>query len=253
MVTTQFSDTQWNQIMEAWRIFDTDGDGLVTVQDLRTLMLSFGYDHSEKELAAYLDDLPICVEGDRALDMPEFVLWTVKLGERIEAEDREEALSKEKALRDNIPPAASQRSTVMREALATMTENREALEALMDQQREVLDRELFDAVDSDGNGYLAYQDLEKLSRQLGEPWEFKDLDEMMYAVTELGQARRLSFPAFREMLRRPLAWDEPDKYPCQEKLLAAQEEARQRDRDLIRAAERRGKSKSKPARRCAVS
>jgi hypothetical protein len=118
MVTTQFSDTQWNQIMEAWRIFDTDGDGLVTVEDLRTLMLSFGYDHSEKvmdsdsvlippiqlkfrlkeyrmsrrsisqaainfpqlsvryhanrlstsstqELAAYLDDLPICVEGDR--------------------------------------------------------------------------------------------------------------------------------------------------------------------------------------------
>ena len=48
MVTTRFSDTQWNQIMEAWRIFDTDGDGLVTVQDLRTLMLSFGYDHSEK-------------------------------------------------------------------------------------------------------------------------------------------------------------------------------------------------------------
>ncbi len=48
MVTTRFSDTQWNQIMEAWRIFDTDGDGLVTAQDLRTLMLSFGYDHSEK-------------------------------------------------------------------------------------------------------------------------------------------------------------------------------------------------------------
>jgi hypothetical protein len=114
MVTTQFSDTQWNQIMEAWRIFDTDGDGLVTVQDLRTLMLSFGYDHSEKasdfysllmhnntpsqkstlnsdaitgfellqsnqfvfllakspsqELSAYLDDLPICVEGDRYAD-----------------------------------------------------------------------------------------------------------------------------------------------------------------------------------------
>ena len=48
MVTTRFSDTQWNQIVEAWRIFDTDGDGLVGVQDLRTLMLSFGYDHSEK-------------------------------------------------------------------------------------------------------------------------------------------------------------------------------------------------------------
>jgi Ca2+-binding EF-hand superfamily protein len=48
MVTTRFSDTQWNQIVEAWRIFDTDSDGLVGVNDLRTLLLSFGYDHSEK-------------------------------------------------------------------------------------------------------------------------------------------------------------------------------------------------------------
>ena len=33
--------------MEAWRIFDTDSDGLITAKDLPTLMLSFGYDHSE--------------------------------------------------------------------------------------------------------------------------------------------------------------------------------------------------------------
>ena len=33
--------------MEAWRIFDTDSDGFITAKDLRTLMLSFGYDHSE--------------------------------------------------------------------------------------------------------------------------------------------------------------------------------------------------------------
>ena len=32
----------------------------------------------------FLDDLPICVEKDRCIDMPEFFLWTLKLSETIE-------------------------------------------------------------------------------------------------------------------------------------------------------------------------
>ena len=32
----------------------------------------------------YLDNLPICVESDRCIDMPEFFLWTLKLAETIE-------------------------------------------------------------------------------------------------------------------------------------------------------------------------
>lgn len=32
----------------------------------------------------YLDDLPVCVEKDRCLDMPEFFLWALKLAETIE-------------------------------------------------------------------------------------------------------------------------------------------------------------------------
>jgi len=32
----------------------------------------------------FLDDLPICVERDRCIDMPEFFLWTLKLAETIE-------------------------------------------------------------------------------------------------------------------------------------------------------------------------
>ncbi len=32
----------------------------------------------------FLDDLPICVEKDRCIDMPEFFLWTLKLAETVE-------------------------------------------------------------------------------------------------------------------------------------------------------------------------
>lgn len=38
----------------------------------------------QEELEVFLDDLPICVEKDRCIDMPEFFLWTLKLSETIE-------------------------------------------------------------------------------------------------------------------------------------------------------------------------
>eukprot|EP00961_Rhodomonas_salina_P057738 775987-Rhodomonas_salina.5 len=124
MSTAPLSEEQWLHIKEAWRIFDTDGDGLITPSDLRLLLQSFGYEHSEEvpavplqkqysvqtslradkcsdlsldkqELGVYLDDLPLCLEKDRSLDMPEFVLWVLKLGEKIDIEELDELLDDE--------------------------------------------------------------------------------------------------------------------------------------------------------------
>lgn len=46
MASAPISDDQWEHMLEAWRIFDTDGDGMITSADLKTVLLSFGYDHS---------------------------------------------------------------------------------------------------------------------------------------------------------------------------------------------------------------
>ena len=47
----------------------------------------------------FLDDLPICVEKDRCLDMPEFFLWSLKLAEVIEQEDRAKIMEYEEGKR----------------------------------------------------------------------------------------------------------------------------------------------------------
>lgn len=46
MAFAPMSQDQWDHFLEAWRIFDVDGDGVVTPEDIRALLLSFGYDHS---------------------------------------------------------------------------------------------------------------------------------------------------------------------------------------------------------------
>ena len=46
MTLTPLTDEQFAHFEEAWRLFDTDGDGLVTPKDLQAILRSFGYEHS---------------------------------------------------------------------------------------------------------------------------------------------------------------------------------------------------------------
>jgi hypothetical protein len=46
MSLTPLTHDQFLHLHEAWRLFDTDCDGLVTPKDLQTLLRSFGYEHS---------------------------------------------------------------------------------------------------------------------------------------------------------------------------------------------------------------
>jgi hypothetical protein len=46
MSLVALTDEQYAHIREAWRIFDTDEDGLITPKDLQRLLLSFGFQHT---------------------------------------------------------------------------------------------------------------------------------------------------------------------------------------------------------------
>mmetsp|Transcript_30248 Transcript_30248/g.60945 ORF Transcript_30248/g.60945 Transcript_30248/m.60945 type:complete len:159 (+) Transcript_30248:60-536(+) len=115
----------------------------------------------------------------------------------------------------------------------TMRQNREDLQDIVETERKALDVEAFKMLDKDGNGFLTYQDMENLSRELNEPWTYREIDAMMTAVTDTGTARRVDIEHFRTVMRATVAWDEPDMYPCQAKLLES--EAEQRHTDAVRS------------------
>ena len=51
----------------------------------------------------------------------------------------------------------------------------------------------------DGNGFLTYQDIEKLSRDMGEKLDFKQLNTILDTATEQGTKRRITFERFEEV------------------------------------------------------
>mmetsp|Transcript_18447 Transcript_18447/g.45294 ORF Transcript_18447/g.45294 Transcript_18447/m.45294 type:complete len:264 (+) Transcript_18447:124-915(+) len=239
MAFAPVSNDQWDHILEAWRMFDTDADGVITARDLRKVLLSFGYEHDEDDIEHYLDALPICLEKDRALDLPEFMLWVKKLSEKIAQEDEDRQMEDEKALEESIPKENSRKTLMLKELLNTSRHNRETLHKLVEEEQIKFDKELFDLIDEEGNGVLTYQDIQKLSTELGEPWRFEELDEMMYAMADYGAERRVPLEKFVSVLQSQVAWDERDLLPCQEELLIREEENR------VAEAERAGRATNK--------
>mmetsp|Transcript_30076 Transcript_30076/g.58764 ORF Transcript_30076/g.58764 Transcript_30076/m.58764 type:complete len:265 (+) Transcript_30076:18-812(+) len=221
-MSTPISDDQWDHMLEAWRIFDADCDGLVTAHDLRTVLLSFGYDHSEEELEDFLDQQPICLERDGSLDLPEFILWVKKLSDQLAIEEAQADLQDEKDFEESIPKTNSRRTLEMKEAITNRRMNRGVLEDLLANAELEHDEKLFERLDVDDNGFLTYQDVEELSRQMGELWKFEQIDEMVYIVCEPFRVRRIDLDTFIATLKSQIAWDEQDLLPCHKQLLQDQ-------------------------------
>jgi hypothetical protein len=60
-------------------------------------------------------------------------------------------------------------------------------------------RKVFDAVDTDGNGFLTYQDISFLSQEMGEKLTFQQLNTIMDTATDEGTMRRLTMERFEEV------------------------------------------------------
>ncbi|EKX38923.1 hypothetical protein GUITHDRAFT_115027 [Guillardia theta CCMP2712] len=212
------------------RIFDTDKDGRIGVQDLKLVMQSFGYEHSEEEFESYLDDLPISVEGDRYMDFPQFVLWVVKLGERIEEEEQEAKIKREKELeyRIELMPRGKEVERVKLELAEVKEEREEVYNIVIEEQRQAF-KDLFLDLDAQSKGYLTQQDITNLAKKLGKPWTEHEYDAMMHAV----------------------AWDEPEMYPCQRAIV--EQHAREKlEKELSAFNVDKQAAKRKQASRCAI-
>lgn len=92
--------------------------------------------------------------------------------------------------------------------------------------RQADDRKVFDSVDQDGNGFLTYQDIEKLSREMGETMNYVQLNTIMDSATTHGEMRRIPFDRFEKLCRQAVAWNELDMLACHADLLEQQAEER---------------------------
>jgi Ca2+-binding EF-hand superfamily protein len=232
-MTYPLTDVQWDQISEAFRIFDTDADGLVTARDLKLLLTTYGFEHSEAELRGYLEDLPIILEGDAALDRAQFALWVMKLHERLREEDRQEQIAAEQEIQDllDVGVLPASQAALERQRHSQLKDDREQLERTIEGEVGALDTTLFRQIDSEAKGFISVDDLRALAKESGEAYNELELDAMLHAVCAPGSQRRIPLEGFRKIMQATLCWDQPELYPCHKRILvqkAAEQKAEQK-------------------------
>ena len=67
----QLTEEQIAEFKEAFTLFDKDGDGAITTQELRTVMQSLGQNPTEAELRDMIKEVD--QDGSGSIDFPEFL------------------------------------------------------------------------------------------------------------------------------------------------------------------------------------
>ena len=86
-IRDQFSDEQLAEFQEAFALFDKDGDGRITSQELGTVMRSLGQNPTEAELRDMIHEVDC--DGNGTVDFDEFLLM---LQRKMKDSDTEEEL-----------------------------------------------------------------------------------------------------------------------------------------------------------------
>jgi len=83
----EFSEEQMQEFLEAFSVYDKDGDGTITTKELGTVMRSLGHDPTEKELQDIIDEVD--ENGNGKMEFPEFLTM---MGRHWKEEDPEEEM-----------------------------------------------------------------------------------------------------------------------------------------------------------------
>ena len=115
----QLTEEEIENFREAFKIFDKNDDGSITIQELGVVMKSLGQNPTEDEMKEMIKDID--ADGDGEIDFPEFL--TVLARKMKETDPEEELMQAFKALdkdSDGLIPVPEIR-TLMRKLDDTLT------------------------------------------------------------------------------------------------------------------------------------
>uniref|UniRef100_A0A1B6FCE6 EF-hand domain-containing protein n=2 Tax=Cuerna arida TaxID=1464854 RepID=A0A1B6FCE6_9HEMI len=159
----QISKTQMNEFREAFRLFDKDGDGSITQEELGRVMRSLGQFAREEELQQMLHEVDI--DGDGYFSFEEFVEIVSNMGATAERTADQE----EKELRD-----AFRVFDKHNRGYISASDLRAVLQCLGEDLSEEEIEDMIKEVDVDGDGRI---DFYEFVHALGEPGQDDDLEE----------------------------------------------------------------------------
>lgn len=160
----EISKAQMNEFKEAFRLFDKDGDGSITKEELGRVMRSLGQFAREEELQQMLEEVDI--NGDGYFSFEEFVEIVYNMGTTTEEKTADQ---EEKELRD-----AFRVFDKHNRGYISASDLRAVLQCLGEDLSEEEIEDMIKEVDVDGDGRI---DFNEFVHALGEPSDGFDEDE----------------------------------------------------------------------------
>ncbi|XP_047377369.1 calmodulin-like protein 3 [Sciurus carolinensis] len=145
-MTHQLTEEQIAEFREAFSLFDKDGDGCITTQELGTVMRSLGQNPTEAELQGMVNEIDR--DGNGTVDFPEFLgMMARKMKDTDSEEEIREAFRVFDKDGNGYVSAAELRHVMTRLG-----------EKLSDEEVE----EMIRAADSDGDGQVNYEEFVRM-------------------------------------------------------------------------------------------
>uniref|UniRef100_A0A8D8PP19 Calmodulin-3 n=1 Tax=Cacopsylla melanoneura TaxID=428564 RepID=A0A8D8PP19_9HEMI len=160
----EISKAQMNEFKEAFRLFDKDGDGSITKEELGRVMRSLGQFAREEELQRMLEEVDI--NGDGYFSFEEFVEIVYNMGATTEEKTADQ---EEKELRD-----AFRVFDKHNRGYISASDLRAVLQCLGEDLSEEEIEDMIKEVDVDGDGRI---DFNEFVHALGEPSDGFDEEE----------------------------------------------------------------------------
>ncbi|KAJ2773363.1 hypothetical protein IWQ56_001023 [Coemansia nantahalensis] len=215
------ADEKWQNYREAFSLFDKDGSGTITSDELRELLKSLGHRPSDQELSDMINEVDM--DGNGEIDFDEFVGMMERQRARtfitdaeLETvfnkvdEDKDGSISDRQAhaavkllgyALDDKPVAA-----VLNGAAAKPTLDLAAFTALvralppLPEDPDAEYKEAFNVFDKDGNGRISKTELRQVMVSLGENLNDDEIDAM-FGEADTNKDDAISFDEFKAMMK----------------------------------------------------
>lgn len=145
-MAVKLTEEQISEFKEAFSLFDKDGDGCITTNELGTVMRSLGPNPTEAEVREMINEVD--ADGSGTIDFPEFLnLMARKMKYTVSEEELKEAFKVFDKDQDGLISASE-----LRHIMTSLGEK------LTDEEVD----EMINEADADGDGQVSYEDFVRM-------------------------------------------------------------------------------------------